>query len=287
MEGLLKYFETLYKLSDVLYGYSAVHHTQYNQLQKLDTSEDRSVISNVEKRYSIADDEKVKKFFKTILDYYYQQDSIPLNYRATDIKEAVKAALIKRIPGYFTQDPSQDEEITRLIEPIITDKAAKLYDLMDYMFLTLKKVLLNTQKGYNEALKVMSSDSNMEFKKEIHNISMYLYITFIHIFPTDLRLLLKKALKIDDLDQKIMDKCHGIIIRHNQERVCNIKRHDSPTSPIKSHLLDAEQESKMFDFLMDLSGQPIDDKPDIALKSKYSIGMLLNIFSILQGRKRF
>ena len=287
MEGLLKYFETLYKLSDVLYGYSAAHHKQYTQLEKLSTSEEKSEISNVEKKYSIADDEKVKKFFKTILDYYYQQDSIPLNYRATDVKEEIKAALIKRIPGYFTQDPSQHEEVTRLIEPIITDKAAKMYDLMDYMFLTLKKVLLNTKKGYNEALKVMGTNSHLDFRKEIHNISMYLYVTFIHAFPNDLRLLLKKALNIDDLDQKIMDRCHGIIIRHNQERVCNIKRNDSPTSPIKSPLVDAEQESKMFDFLIDLPGQSIDDKPDIALKSKYSIGILLNIFSILQGRIRF
>jgi hypothetical protein len=287
MEGLLKYFETLYKLSDVLYGYSAAHHKQYTQLEKLSTSEDKSDISNVEKRYSIADDEKVKKFFKTVLDYYYQQDSIPLNYRSTDVKEEIKAALIKRIPGYFTQDPSQHEEVTRLIEPIITDKAAKLYDLMDYMFLTLKKVLSNTKKGYNEALKVMGADSHLEFRKELHNISMYLYITFIHVFPIDLRLLLKKALRIDDLDQKIMDKCHGMIIRHNQERVCNIKRDDSPTSPIKSPLLDAEQDVGLFDFLSDLPGKSVDDKPDIALKSKYSIGMLLNIFSILQGRKRF
>lgn len=292
MESLLKYFEALYKLSDVLYGYSAVHHTQYTKLEKLDTSEERSVISNVEKRYSIADDEKVKKFFKTILDYYYQktyyqQTDMPLNHRAKDIKEEVKAALIKRIPGYFTPEPSQDEETRKLIEPIVIDKAAKMYDLVDFIFLTLKKVLLNTEKGYNEALKVMETNSHLDFRKEIHNISMYLYITFIHLFPSDLKLLLKKALKIDDLDQKIMDKCHGIIIRHNQERVCNIKRSDSPTSPMKSPLLDAEQESKMFDFMMDLPGQSIDDKPDIALKSKYSIGMLINIFSILQGRKRF
>jgi hypothetical protein len=272
MEGLLKYFETLYKLSDVLYGYGNIEHKQYTQLEKLDTSEEKSVILNVEKRYSIADDEKVKKFFRTILDYYYQQDSIPLNYTATDIKEEVKAALIKRVADYSV---------------IYNAKAAKMYDLMDYMFLTLKKVLLNTKKGYNEALKVMGPNSHLDFRKELHNISMYLYITFIHAFPTDLRLLLKKALRIDDLDQKIMDKCHGIIIRHNQERVCNIKRDDSPTSPVKSPLVDAEQESKMFDFLIDLPGQSIDDKPDIALKSKYSIGMLLNIFAIIQGRKRF
>jgi hypothetical protein len=287
MEGLLKYFETLYKLSDVLYGYSNVEHKQYAHLEKLSTSEDKSDISNVEKRYSIADDEKVRKFFKTVLDYYYQQDSIPLNYRSTDVKEEIKAALIKRIPGYFTQQSLQDEETRKLIDPIVTDKAAKLYDLMDYMFLTLKKVLSNTKKGYSEALKVMGPDSHLDFRKELHNISMYLYITFIHVFPPDLRLLLKKALRIDDLDQKIMDKCHGMIIRHNQERVCNIKRDDSPTSPIKSPLLDAEQDVGLFDFLSDLPGKSVDDKPDIALKSKYSIGMLLNIFSILQGRKRF
>jgi hypothetical protein len=272
MEGLLKYFETLYKLSDVLYGYSELEHKQYNQLEKIDTSEHKTIILNVEKRYSIADDEKVKKFFKTILDYYYHQDNIPLNHTSIDIKEEVKVALIKRVPDYYV---------------IYNAKAIKMYDLMDYMFLTLKKVLLNTKKGYNEALKVMGPNSHLDFRKEISNISMYLYITFIHIFPTDLRLLLKKTLHIDDLDQKIMDKCHGIIIRHNQERVCNIKRDDSPTSPITSPFLDAEQEYKMFDFLIDLPGQSIDDKPDIALKSKYSIGMLLNIFSIIQGRKRF
>jgi hypothetical protein len=272
MEGLLKYFETLYKLSDVLYIYSSPQHKQYVQLEKLYTSEDKSEISHVEKRYSIADDEKVKKFFKTVLDYYYRQIYIPLNHTATDIKDELKSALIKRIPDYSI---------------IYNEKAAKMYDLLDYMFLTLKKVLLNTKKGYNEALMITDSDSHINFKNEIHNISMYLYITFIHAFPTDLRLLLKKELKIDDLDQKIMDKCHGIIIRNNQERVCNIKRDDSPTSSIKSSLIDAEQESKKFDFLIDLPGQSIYDKPDIALKSKYSIGMLLNIFSILQGRKRF
>jgi hypothetical protein len=287
MEGLLKYFETLYKLSDVLYGYGVPQHKQYVQLEKLNTGEERGDISNVEKRYSIADDERVKKFFTIVLDYYYHIDNIPLNHRAIDVKEEIKASLIRRIPGYFVSEKFQDENVRKLVEPVIIDRAARLYDLVDFIFLTLKKVLLNTKKGYTEALKTMGSDSHMDFKKEIHNISMYLYVTFIHLFPNDLRLLLKKALKVDDLDQKILDKCHGMIIRHNHERVCNIKRVESPTSPLKSSFLDAEQESKMFDFLIDLPGQSIDDKPDIALKSKYSIGMLLNIFSILQGRKRF
>jgi hypothetical protein len=161
-----------------------------------------------------------------------------------------------------------------------------MYDLVDFIFLTLKKVLVNTKKGYNEALKVMNKSSHLDFRKEIYNISMYLYITFIHVFPPELRERLRKALKISDLDQKILDKCHGIIIRHNQQRVCNIKLADSPTSPLKSSFLDAEQEGELFDFLMDLPGKSMDDKPDIPLKSKYSIGMLINIFSILQGRKR-
>jgi|694.fasta_scaffold125760_1 hypothetical protein len=282
MEKLLKYFETLYKLSDVLYDYS--YSLVYD---KLDTSE----YQFVEKRNSIADDERVIKFFKTLLDYYYektyyQQTDIPLNHSAKDIKEEVKFNLIKKLTGYFKPESSQHEETRELIEHIMIDKAAKMYDLMDYIFLTLKKVLLNTKKGYNKALKIIGPNSNMDFRKEISNISMYLYITFIHVFPPDLRLLLKKELKIDDLDQKIMDKCHGIIIRHNHERVCNIKLHDSPTPPIKSPLIDAEEESTKLNFLIDLPGHSIYDKPDIELKSKYSIGMLFNIFAIIQGQKR-
>ena len=271
MEGLLKYFETLHKLSDVLYMYSAPEHKQYAQLTKLDTSEDK-FISQVEKKYSIADDDKVNKFFTTVLDYYYHQDTIPLNYTVTDINDELKAALIKRIPNYSI---------------IYNAKAAKMYDLLDFIFTTLKKVLLNTRIGYDNALKMMKKDSHLDFRKELHNISMYLYVTFVHLFPNDLRLLLKKALHVDDLDQKILDKCHGMIIRHNNERVCNIKRVDSPTSPLKSSFLDAEQVTSVFDFMVDLPGTSYEDKPDIALRSKYSIGMLLNIFSILQGRKRF
>jgi len=285
MDRLLKYFETLYKLSDILYIYSPAEHKQYSTLTKLDP-EDKSVLS-VDKKYSIADDDKVLKFFKTVLDYYYQQDTIPLNHTATDVDEKLKASLIKRIPGYFTLDNLQDEYSRKLVEPVVNGKAAQLYDLVDFIFITLKKVLLNTKIGYNSALKMMNKDSHLDFRKELHNISMYLYITFIHLFPNDLRVLLKKALKVDDLDQKILDRCHGIIIRHNQERVCNIKRDDSPTSPLTSPNLDAEQETGLFDFLIDLPGTSHEDKADIALKSKYSIGMLLNIFSILQGRKRF
>lgn len=286
MESLLKYFETVHKLSDILYGYSYPEYKQYQQVEKLTTSEEKSVISNVQKRYSIADDEKVKLFFKTILDYYYHKDTIPLNHTVTNIDEQTKAALIRKIPGYFVFNLNESDK--QLIEPIVRDKAAKMYDLMDFIFVTLKKVLLHTQKGYDEALKVIKTSSHhMDFRNELHNIPMYLYITFIHIFPSDLRLLLKKSLKIDDLDQKIMDRCHGMIIRHNYERVCNIKRADSPTVPIKSNFLDATQESGRFDFLMDLSGLSVEDKPDISLKSKYSIGMLVNIFSIIQGRKHF
>lgn len=286
MNNLIKYFETLYQLSDLIYIYSPPVYKEYSELEKLSTSEEKTEISNVEKKYSLADDEKVVTFFKVVLDYYYQQDNIPLNHTAANVKEETKAALIKRLPGYFTSEKFKNEEIKHLIEPIITGKAAQLYDLVDFIFVTLKKVLLNTKKGYNEALKVMSKNSQLDFRKEIYNISMYLYITFIHVFPKELREQLKKSLKISDLDQKILDKCHGIIIRHNQERVCNIKREDSPTTPLKSPLLDAEQEGELFDFLMDLPGKSMEDKPDIPLKSKYSIGMLVNIFSILQGRKR-
>lgn len=225
-------------------------------------------------------------FFKVVLDYYYQQDYIPLNHVARNVPEEIKASLIKKLPGYFTSEILKDKNVKHLVDPIVTGKAAQLYDLVDFIFLTLKKVLINTKKGYNEALKVMNKNSHLDFRKEIYNISMYLYITFIHVFPKELRESLRKALKISDLDQKILDKCHGIIIRHNQERVCNIKKDDSPTSPLKSSFLDAEQEGELFDFLMDLPGKAMDDKPDIPLKSKYSIGMLINIFSVLQGRKR-
>lgn len=271
MKTLIKYFETLYQLSDILYIYSSPVYKEYTELEKLNTSEEKSSVSHVEKKYSLADDDKVIAFFKTVLDYYYRQPDIPLKHTASDISDEIKASLIKKVPEYSVN---------------YTYKASKMYDLVDFIFLTLKKVLLNTKKGYNDALKVMNKNSQLDFRKEIYNISMYLYITFIHVFPQDLRVLLKKELKISDLDQKILDKCHGIIIRHNQERICNIKRSDSPTSPLKSTFLDAEQESEMFDFLMDLPGKAMDDKPDIPLKSKYSIGMLLNIFSVLQGRKR-
>jgi len=271
MNSLIKYFETLHQLSDLLYIYSPAVHKEYSELEKLNTSEEKSTISQVEKKYSLADDDKVIIFFKTVLDYYYRQPDIPLTHTASDVSNEVKAALIKKIPEYSLN---------------YIHKASKMYDLVDFIFVTLKKVLLNTKKGYNEALKVMSKNSHLDFRKEIYNISMYLYITFIHVFPTELRESLRKALKISDLDQKILDKCHGIIIRHNQERVCNIKKEDSPTSPLKSTFLDAEQEGELFDFLMDLPGKAMDDKPDIPLKSKYSIGMLINIFSVLQGRKR-
>lgn len=271
MNNLIKYFETLYQLSDLIYIYSPPVYKEYSELEKLSTSEEKTEISNVEKKYSLADDEKVVTFFKVVLDYYYRQPDIPLNHTASGVSDEIKASLIKKIPDYSVN---------------YTYKASKMYDLVDFIFVTLKKVLLNTKKGYNEALKVMSKNSQLDFRKEIYNISMYLYITFIHVFPKELREQLKKSLKISDLDQKILDKCHGIIIRHNQERVCNIKREDSPTSPLKSPLLDAEQEGELFDFLMDLPGKSMEDKPDIPLKSKYSIGMLVNIFSILQGRKR-
>jgi hypothetical protein len=284
MERLLKYFETVYELSDVLYMYSAPQYKQYSNLTKLDTQE--SSVLSVEKRYSIADDEKVVKFFTIVLDYYYHQDKIPLNHTVTNIGEQLKASLIRKIPGYF--EFNIDDNKKKLIEPIIVDKAARLYDLVDFIFTNLKKVLLNTKTGYDNALKIMDKDNPfLDFRKELNNVSMYLYVTFIHVFPNDLRLLLKKALKVDDLDQKILDRCHGIIIRHNNTRVCNIKKLDSPTSPLKSSYLDSEQASGVFDFLVDLPGTSYEDKPDIALRSKYSIGMLLNIFSILQGRKRF
>lgn len=271
MKSLIKYFETLYQLSDILYIYSSPVHKEYTALEKLNTGEETSSLSQVEKKYSLADDDKVISFFKTVLDYYYHQTDIPLNHKVSDIPDEMKAALIKKIPDYSLN---------------YTYKASRMYDLVDFIFITLKKVLLNTKKGYNDALKVMDKNSQLDFRKEVYNISMYLYVTFIHVFPEELRVRLKKELKISDLDQKILDKCHGIIIRHNQERICNIKRSDSPTSPLKSSFLDAEQEGERFDFLMDLPGKSMEDKVDIPLKSKYSIGMLLNIFSVLQGRKR-
>lgn len=188
MESLLKYFDIKYNIKEFI------------NLEK----ETKNI---TETSFSVSKSQMLNVFFTTLLEYYYKNDTLNIDYNDTSISDEIKDNLIKKV------------------YPIIYKaKAAKMFNLVDFMFKTFRKVLVKANSGY---LKWMQKPGvfNIDFTVSLMpNIDILFYIIFVNVLPEDLKILLRKELKITSLENNILTKCSGILFKKN--KICNFKNDD-------------------------------------------------------------
>jgi hypothetical protein len=187
MNNLLIFFEVKHNFTDVI-------------------NYDIKIEYNVIKQTSITYSPMLQMFFKTVLEYYYIND-IPLDYTDSSHTSVQKSNIIKKVNEFSI---------------IYEAKASKMFDLLDFMFKVFKKFLKKCKKGFQKWLKI-SSEQKIDFDIIFfNNLDICLYLLFSNVFPEKLKDSLRLKLSISDLDDKILKKCYGTIIKNNF-KVCNIK----------------------------------------------------------------
>lgn len=215
IESFLKFFEVKYN---------------YSELVKFDEKLHGDII----KHSSVSSIPMLQLFFKIVLEYYYLHD-IPLEYSDTNISDDIKLSLIKKIESY---------------QIIYKEKAVKMFNLVDFMFKIMRDILKKSKKGFN----LWSANQPLlDFNTQIsYDIDLFFYIVFMHVFPSELRSILKKELHISNLEDNIIHKCNGIIMK--QGKICKMVKSDwqqhyeSPTIPTSPIDVVSDDES-YFDFL--------------------------------------
>ena len=220
MESLLKYFEAKHDFRNVI---------------TFDTKLSRDVIQHV----SISKVPMIQVFFNTVLEYYYRHD-IPLEYTDTSISSTQKANLIKKVESFSV---------------IYEEKGKQMFDLIDFIFKIFKKFLDRCRNGFEKW--ILESPAPLKFETVLlPNIDVCLYILFLQVFPEELKDKLRTELHISDLEHRILNRCHGIIVK-NSLKICNLKRKESPvsSSPVSTsdiHIDDVKEDDDnmgLFDFL--------------------------------------
>lgn len=208
------------------------------------------------KQYSISHIPMLQLFIGIILEYYKDHD-ILLDYSDNNTTDIIKYNILKKVGDYSFE------------------KSIKLFDLVDFMFQVMKKILVKSKKGFD----IWAEGKPLNFEQAIsYDIDIYFYIVFINIFPEELKDILRKELNISSLEDNIIKKCNGIILKNNV--VCNIMEKNVEkalyTQPIVllSKFDDVVSE-KSFDF-------SIKPKP-YSLDRREGIAMLLKIISMLRG----
>lgn len=190
MQSLLKYFEIKYNFKELIYFIKS------------------DGLSNT-KIYSISHSKVLQFFFSIILDYYYSHD-ILIDYNDKKTDDKIKSDIMKKL------------------YPIIKDnKAKQLFDMMDFMFSTFKKILMSTNTGFIQWVETIPTKLRLS-STLLPNLDVFFYIIFIKVFTDDLKNILKRELHISDLEYSILNKCQGIIIRNNT-RICNISENSNKT----------------------------------------------------------
>lgn len=250
MEDFLKFFEIKYNFNDII---------KFEQKVKG---------QDVVKYYSISKIPMLQLFFKIILEYYYRHE-IVLDYSDNTISDETKSRLIQKIESY---------------QIIYQEKAVKMFNLVDFMFKNLRRVIEKSKQGFD----IWKEGKPISFNQTImYDIDLYFYILFAHVLPADLKSILKKELRISDVEENIINKCTGIIIKN--DRICNLSQ--AETSPLPSPLpspvtptpspIDSIGEEPYFKLKFPSSSKK--DKSNYALNKAEGIGMLLKMFSMLRG----
>ena len=254
IRNLVKYFEIVFKFTDII---------NFNS----------KISSNSTKRKSLSSSKMLILFFEIILDYYYKDRKVPIDYSSIEPLK-IKINIIKKI--YKVNEVNDVNDVSD------NELFIKLFDLSEYMFKTVKKVLERTNEGFTK-WEMGSESFNLSFDSVIYpNIDLLFYIVFYSVFPKDLREQLHKELRLSDIEYKIIERCGGKIVRDN-DRVCNTK--------YISNTVYVDLTESKFDFISDKTRSflekihgPIQSviKPDFSLKKSDGVKVLLNILQELR-----
>jgi hypothetical protein len=202
IKGLIKYFEIKYKITEII---------------KINSKISKELIQSK----SISSSKMLILFFEIVLNYYHKNTYVPIDYSSTE-SEKVKIKMI--------------ENIYKIGYP---DLFKKLFDLADFMFKTIYKILIKIEEGYNKWDRTV----NISLSPTIFpNLDILFYITFYPVFPQDLRDILHKELRLNDIEYKIIKKCNDQIIKGNS-KICNTS--DDAIIPAESN------DFSKFDFISD------------------------------------
>jgi hypothetical protein len=181
MENLIKYFDVKYGIKDILNLESTKH--------------------DITIKKSLSSSKMLNVFFTVLLEYYFTHN-IKIDYSDITVSNEIKNNIIKKV------------------YPIIDmEKSIKLYNLIDFMMMTVKKIVIRAHKGFLKWTEV-----NLDFYMTLMlYIDLLFYVIFVNVFPEDLRNLLREELKLSDLEYKILIKCSDILIINN-EKICNFKK---------------------------------------------------------------
>jgi len=181
---LIKYFETKYEITDII---------------KIDSRISHDLI----KQKSFSGSKMLTLFFEKVLDYYHKNSYVPIDYSSME-PVTLKLKLIENIYKLILED----------IEP---DLFKKLFDLVDFMFKTIKSILIKIEQGYEKWIRSINTSLSSSI---FPNLDILFYITFYPVFPEELRDVLHTELRLNETEYKIIKKCNDQIIRGNSN-VCN------------------------------------------------------------------
>ena len=210
----------------------------------------------------ISKSKKLNVFFKIILEYYYNHD-IPLDYTDMSVTINMKDIIIKRV------------------YPVVyNEKSIKMFDLMDFMFKTFKKIIKKTHLGYLDSLGKFGQSFTFT-RYIISSIDLFFYIIFIHVLPEELRYILRNELKLSNIEYKILNKCSDILIRENS-KICDLRNPEvyQTLSPINDTLqIDSiKSKSTLYQLISKSSN-------DLSVEKSMGFMMLLKIFTDLRDFK--
>ena len=255
IRNLVRYFEVVFKFKDII---------SFNSKISSDSTKEKSLSSS----------KMLILFFEIILDYYYKDKKVPIDYSSIEPLK-IKSSIIKKI--YKVNDVGDDDD---------DELFMKLFDLSEYMFKTVKKVLERTNEGFTKWEMEVES-FNLSFDSVIYpNIDLLFYIIFYSVFAKDLREQLHKELRLSDIEYKIIERCGGKIVRDN-DRVCNTK--------YISNTVYVDLTESKFDFISDKTRSFLEKiyspirvgtqsviKQDFSLKKSDGVKVLLNILQELR-----
>lgn len=245
IKTLINYFEVKYKINDII---------------EIDSRISKELIQ----RKSVSSSKMLILFFEIVLDYYHKKEHVPIDYSSTE-SEKFKLKII--------------ENIYKIGYP---DIFKKLFDLADFIFKTIYKILNKTEEGYDKWERTI----NISLSSTIFsNLDILFYITFYPVFPQELRDILHKELKLNDMEYKIIKKCNDQIIRYNS-RVCN-ENSDENTIKINdfSKFDFISDEQKTFIQNLNLKLHPMKSKnlPEYYLNTQDGVVTLFSIMSKLRS----
>lgn len=252
---------------------------------------------NVEEYVSISSSKMVIQFFYIILNYYAKHD-FDVSYNNTNINNDVKIKIIEK-----------------LLILKNNDKALKIYNLLDFMFNEIKDILIEIKNGFwilndcvNDDFKNKKKCGDLQINNTLNyenilfpELDILFYIIFMFMFPKELKIELKKDLRITDCEYNILEKCKDLIIKNHS--VCAISKNICPnqmssqmTSQMSSQMsspMSSPPIASPIPIPISINSQVIptsflskifkkEEKEYIELNSVYGILMLISIFTKLR-----